>query len=54
MAAYTFRIPGAGLGQKEMNVTHMTRGLLVIALVVFWHSVFDAFAEAALRLPQSA
>jgi len=33
-----------------MNVTPMTRGLAILALVVFWHSAFNAMAEAAGRL----
>lgn len=28
----------------------MTRGLVVLALVVFWHSVFNAFGQAAAQL----
>jgi len=30
-----------------MIVTLMTRGLVVLALVLFWHSVFNAFAQVA-------
>jgi hypothetical protein len=32
----------------------MTRGLVVLALVIFWHNAFNAFAEAASRLPNLA
>jgi len=28
----------------------MTRGLVVLALLVFWHSAFNALAEAASHL----